>query len=165
LLLAFKEEAMSTMENYWLTISALNNRMWAQAKPLEKQLRDLDAEYQRAIRRPITDVVSRGVAALLVPQMNATAAKLNVVYDDWQRTLSLITPPPPTIDPNAFPPPPSPGKLSARIPWPQDIPLEVRRQLSRIIDQGGIPLSKRVAVTLAKAPYGGGGVVVEFAKW
>ena len=38
-------------------------------------------------------------------------------------------------------------------------------QLSRIIDQGGIPLSKRVAVTLAKAPYGGGGVVVEFAKW
>jgi hypothetical protein len=156
---------MSTLENYWLTISALNNRMWAQAKPLEKQLRDLDTEYQAAMQRPITDVISRGVAALLVPQMDATAAKLNAVYDDWQRTLSLITPPPPTIDPNAFPPPPSPGKLSARIPWPQDIPLEVRRQLSRIIDQGGIPLSKRVAVTVAKAPYGGGGVVVEFAKW
>jgi hypothetical protein len=156
---------MSTLENYLLTIGALNNRMWAQAKPLEKQLRDLDTEYQGASRRPITDVVSRGAVAILVSRINATAGKLNAVYDDWQRTLSLITPPPPTIDPNAFPPPRAPGKLSARIPWPQDIPLEVRRQLGRVIDQGGIPLSKRVAVTLARAPYGGGGVVVEFAKW
>jgi len=156
---------MSTTENYLLTIAALHTRMWAQAKPLEKQLRDLDTEYQAASRRPITDVVSRGAAAILLAQMNATAGKLNAVYDDWQRTLSLITPPPPTIDPNAFPPPRSPGKLSARIPWPQDIPLEVRRQLGRVIDQGGIPVSKRVAVTLARAPYGGTGVVVEFAKW
>jgi hypothetical protein len=156
---------MSTTENYLLTIAALHTRMWAQAKPLEKQLRDLDTEYQGASRRPITDVVSRGAAAILLAQMNITAGKLNAVYDDWQRNLSLITLPPPTIDPNAFPPPRTPGKLSARIPWPQDIPLEVRRQLSRVIDQGGIPLSKRVAVTLARAPYGGGGVVVEFAKW
>jgi hypothetical protein len=156
---------MSTFENYLLTISTMNNRMWAQAKPLEKQLRDLDTEYQAASRRPITDVVSRGAAAMLLSRINATAGKLNAVYDDWQRNLSLITPPPPTIDPKAFPPPRSPGKLSAKIPWPNDIPLEVRRQLGRIIDQGGIPLSKRVAVTVAKAPYGGGGVVVEFAKW
>ena len=156
---------MSTLENYLLTISTMNNRMWAQAKPLEKQLRDLDTEYQAASRRPITDAVSRGAAAMLLSRINATAGKLNAVYDDWQRNLSLITPPPPTIDPKAFPPPRSPGKLSAKIPWPNDIPLEVRRQLGRIIDQGGIPLSKRVAVTVAKAPYGGGGVVVEFAKW
>jgi hypothetical protein len=156
---------MSTLENYLLTISTMNNRMWAQAKPLEKQLRDLDTEYQAASRRPITDVVSRGAAAMLLSRINATAGKLNAVYDDWQRNLSLITPPPPTIDPKAFPPPRSPGKLSAKIPWPNDVPLEVRRQLGRIIDQGGIPLSKRVAVTVAKAPYGGGGVVVEFAKW
>ena len=156
---------MSTLENYLQTISTMNNRMWAQAKPLEKQLRDLDTEYQAASRRPITDVVSRGAAAMLLSRINATAGKLNAVYDDWQRNLSLITPPPPTIDPKAFPPQRSPGKLSAKIPWPNDVPLEVRRQLGRIIDQGGIPLSKRVAVTVAKAPYGGGGVVVEFAKW
>lgn len=156
---------MSTFENYLLTISTMNNRMWAQAKPLEKQLRDLDTEYQAASRRPITDVVSRGAAAMLLSRINATAGKLNAVYDEWQRNLSLITPPPPTIDPKAFPPPRSPGKLSAKIPWPNDIPLEVRRQLGRIIDQGGIPLSRRVAVTVAKAPYGGGGVVIEFAKW
>lgn len=156
---------MSTPENYLLAIGALNDRMWAQAKPLEKQLRDLDTEYQGASRRPIADVASRGVAALLLSRINATADKLNAVYDDWQRNLSLITPPPPTLDPNAFPPPRSPGKLSAKIPWPQGVPPEVRRRLGRIIDQGGIPLSKRVAVTLAKAPYGGGGVVVEFAKW
>jgi len=156
---------MSTIENYFSAIQALNDRMWAQAKPLEKQLRDLDTEYQAAIRLPVTDVVSRGAAALLLPRINATAAKLNAVYDDWQRNLSLITPPPPTINPNAFPPPKSPGKLSDKIPWPKDVPLEVRRQLSRVIDQGGIPLSKRVAVTVAKAPYGGGGVVIEFAKW
>jgi hypothetical protein len=156
---------MSTLENYLQTISTMNNRMWAQAKPLEKQLRDLDIEYQAASRRPITDVVSRGAAAMLLSRINATAGKLNAVYDDWQRNLSLITPPPPTIDPKAFPPPRSPGKLSAKIPWPNDVPLEVRRQLGRVIDQGGIPLSKRVAVTVAKAPYGGGGVVVEFAKW
>ncbi|MEZ5580699.1 MAG: hypothetical protein R3F36_12445 [Candidatus Competibacteraceae bacterium] len=139
--------------------------MWAQVKPLEKQLRDLDTEYQAAIRRPITDVVSRGAAALLLTRINATVAKINAAYDDWQRTLSLITPPPPTINPNTFPPPRSPGKLSDKIPWPKDVPLEVRRQLGRVIDQGGIPLSKRVAVTVAKAPYGGGGVVIEFAKW
>ncbi|MFO1419931.1 MAG: hypothetical protein U1F59_03065 [Candidatus Competibacteraceae bacterium] len=156
---------MSTIENYFSAIRALNDRMWAQAKPLEKQLRDLDTEYQAAIRRPVTDVVSRGAAALLLPRITATAAKLNAVYDDWQRNLSLITPPPPTINPNAFPPPKSPGKLSDKIPWPKDVPLEVRRQLGRVIDQGGIPLSKRVSVTVAKAPYGGGGVVVEFAKW
>jgi hypothetical protein len=156
---------MSTIENYFLAISALNNRMWAQAKPLEKQLRDLDTEYQAAIRRPVTDVVSRGAAALLVSRINTTVGKLNAVYDDWQRNLSLITPPPPTIDPKAFPPPKSPGKLSDKIPWPKDVPLEVRRQLGRVIDQGGIPLSKRVSITAAKAPYGGGGVVVEFAKW
>ena len=157
---------MSTMENYWLTISALNTRMWAQAKPLEKQLRDLDTEYQAASRRPVTDVVSRGVATLLLARMNTTADKLNAVYDDWQRTLSLITPPPPTIDPNTFPPPRSPGKRSAKSPWPQDLPLESRRPRGRVIDQGGIPLSKRVAVTVAKTPYGGGGsVVVDFAKW
>ncbi len=156
---------MSTIENYLSTIRATNDRMWAQVKPLEKQLRDLDTEYQAAIRRPITDVVSRGAAALLLSRINATVAKINAVYDDWQRTLSLITPPPPTINPNTFPPPRSPGKLSDKIPWPQGIPLEVRRQLSRVIDQGGIPLSKRVAVTVAKAPYGGGGVVIEFAKW
>jgi hypothetical protein len=156
---------MSTLDNYLLTISTMNNRMWAQAKPLEKQLRDLDTEYQQASKRPITDVVSRGAAAMLLTRINATAGKLNAVYDDWQRNLSLITPPPPTIDPKAFPPPRSPGKLSAKIPWPNDVPLEVRRQLGRIIDQGGIPLSKRVAVTVAKAPYGGAGVVVEFAKW
>lgn len=156
---------MSTIENYLSTIRATNDRMWAQVKPLEKQLRDLDTEYQAAIRRPITDVVSRGAAALLLSRINATVAKINAVYDDWQRTLSLITPPPPTINPNTFPPPRSPGKLSDKIPWPKDVPLEVRRQLSRVIDQGGIPLSKRVAVTVAKAPYGGGGVVIEFAKW
>lgn len=156
---------MSTIENYLSTIRTTNDRMWAQVKPLEKQLRDLDTEYQAAIRRPITDVVSRGAAALLLSRINATVAKLNAAYDDWQRTLSLITPPPPTINPNTFPPPRSPGKLSDKIPWPKDVPLEVRRQLSRVIDQGGIPLSKRVAVTVAKAPYGGGGVVIEFAKW
>lgn len=156
---------MSTIENYLSTIRATNDRMWAQVKPLEKQLRDLDTEYQAAIRRPITDVVSRGAAALLLTRINATVDKINAVYDDWQRTLSLITPPPPTINPNTFPPPRSPGKLSDKIPWPKDVPLEVRRQLSRVIDQGGIPLSKRVAVTVAKAPYGGGGVVIEFAKW
>lgn len=156
---------MSTIENYLSTIRATNDRMWAQVKPLEKQLRDLDTEYQAAIRRPITDVVSRGAAALLLTRINTTVAKINAVYDDWQRTLSLITPPPPTINPNTFPPPRSPGKLSDKIPWPKDVPLEVRRQLSRVIDQGGIPLSKRVAVTVAKAPYGGGGVVIEFAKW
>ena len=156
---------MSTIENYLSTIRATNDRMWAQVKPLEKQLRDLDTEYQAAIRRPITDVVSRGAAALLLSRINATVAKINAAYDDWQRTLSLITPPPPTINPNTFPPPKSPGKLSDKIPWPKDVPLEVRRQLGRVIDQGGIPLSKRVAVTVAKAPYGGGGVVIEFAKW
>lgn len=156
---------MSTLQNYLLTIDAMNHRLWAQAKPLEKQLRDLDTEYQAARQRPITDGVSRGVAALLLPRINATAEKLNAVYDDWQRNLSLITPPPPTFDPNAFPPPRSPGKLSAKIPWPKDVPPEVRRQLGRVIDQGGIPLSKRVSVTVAKAPYGGGGVVVEFAQW
>lgn len=156
---------MSTIENYLSTIRATNDRMWTQVKPLEKQLRDLDTEYQAAIRRPITDVVSRGAAALLLTRINATVAKINTAYDDWQRTLSIITPPPPTINPNTFPPPRSPGKLSDKIPWPKDVPLEVRRQLSRVIDQGGIPLSKRVAVTVAKAPYGGGGVVIEFAKW
>ena len=156
---------MSTIQNYLSTIRATNDRMWAQVKPLEKQLRDLDTEYQAAIRRPITDVVSRGAAALLLSRINATVAKINAAYDDWQRTLSLITPPPPTINPNTFPPPRSPGKLSDKIPWPKDVPLEVRRQLGRVIDQGGIPLSKRVAVTVAKAPYGGGGVVIEFAKW
>lgn len=156
---------MSTIENYLSTIRATNDRMWAQVKPLEKQLRDLDTEYQAAIRRPITDVVSRGAAALLLSRINATVAKINAAYDDWQRTLSLITPPPPTINPNTFPPPRSPGKLSDKIPWPKDVPLEVRRQLGRVIDQGGIPLSKRVAVTVAKAPYGGGSVVIEFAKW
>ncbi|MDG4563115.1 MAG: hypothetical protein P9E88_17665 [Candidatus Competibacter sp.] len=156
---------MSTIENYLSTIRATNDRMWAQVKPLEKQLHDLNTEYQAAIRRPITDVVSRGAAALLLSRINATVAKINAAYDDWQRTLSLITPPPPTINPNTFPPPRSPGKLSDKIPWPKDVPLEVRRQLGRVIDQGGIPLSKRVAVTVAKAPYGGGGVVIEFAKW
>ena len=157
---------MSTLENYLLTVSTLNNRMWAQAKPLEKQLRDLDTAYQAASRRPVTDVIARGSTTLLLERMNTTASKLNAVYEDWQRTLSLMTPPPPTIDPNSFPPPRSPGKLSAKIPWPQDLPLEIRRQLGRVIDQGGVPLSKRVAVTVAKAPYGGGGsVVVEFAKW
>lgn len=156
---------MSTLENYLQTVGAMNERMWAQARPLEKQLRDLDAEYQAASRRPIADVVSRGAAAILLSRINATADKLNAVYDDWRRNLSLITRPPPTIDPNAFPPPRAPGKLSAKIPWPKDVPPEVRRQLGRVIDQGGIPLSKRVSVTVAKAPYGGGGVVVEFAKW
>ena len=118
---------MSTIENYLSTIRATNDRMWAQVKPLEKQLRDLDTEYQAAIRRPITDVVSRGAAALLLTRINATVAKINAAYDDWQRTLSLITPPPPTINPNTFPPPRSPGKLSDKIPWPKDVPLEVRR--------------------------------------
>jgi RNA polymerase sigma factor FliA len=51
---------MSTPENYLLTIGARNDRIRAQAKPLEKQLRDLDTEYQAASRRPITDVVSPG---------------------------------------------------------------------------------------------------------
>lgn len=76
------------------------------------------------------------------------------MYDDWQRNLSLMTLPPPTIDPNTFPPAQMPGKLSARIPWLRDISAEVKRQLGRIIDQGGIPISKRVAVTVARSPYG-----------
>ena len=110
-------------------------------------------------------MVSRGAVAILATRINATVDKLNAVYDNWQRNLSLMTPPPPTVNPNTFPPPKSPGKLSAKIPWPKDVPPEVRRYLGRVIDQGGIPLSKRVSVTVAKAPYGGGGVVVEFAKW
>jgi hypothetical protein len=48
----------------------------------------LDTEYQVASRRPISDVVSLGAAAVLLAQMNATAGKLNAVYDDWQRALS-----------------------------------------------------------------------------
>ena len=156
---------MSTIENYLLTVSALHTRMWAQAKPLEKRLRDLDTEYQAASRRPITDVVSRGAAAILLTQINATTGQLNAVYDDWQRTLSLMTPPPPTIDPNTFPPPRTrvncpPESRGRRTSQPRS-----NAQLGRIIDQGGIPVSKRVAVTVARAPYGGSGVVVEFAKW
>jgi hypothetical protein len=156
---------MSTLENYLQAVGAMNERMWAQAKPLEKQLRMLEAEYQAASRRPVTDVISRGAAAILATRINAAVDQLNAVYDSWWRSLSVMTPPPPTVDPNAFPPPKPPGNLSAKIPWPKDIPPEVRRYLGRIIDQGGIPLSKRVSVTVAKAPYGGGGVVVEFAKW
>jgi hypothetical protein len=157
---------MSTFENYLSSINALNNRMWAAAKPLEKELRSLETEYNAAVGRPITDVIARGAAAMLAGRINSTAAKLNNVYDEWQRNLSLITPPPPTEDPNAFPPPRSPGKPSSKIPWPKDVPLEVRRQLGRIIDQGGIPISKRVSISLASAPYGGGpGVVVKFTDW
>jgi len=157
---------MSTFENYLATINALNNRMWAMAKPLEKELRDLEAGYKAAINRPGTDVIARGASAVFVTRINETAAKLNNIYDEWQRNLSFITPPPPTVDPNTYPPPKSPGKASAKIPWPQDVPMEVRRQLGRIIDQGGFPLSKRVSVSVATAPYGGGpGVVIKFTDW
>ncbi len=156
---------MSTMENYVRSVSVLNDRMWAQARPLEKQLRDLQREYEGSAARPVTDVVARGASAILATRLQQSAAKLNQIYDDWQRNLSLFTPPPPTVDPKAFPPPPSPGKISAKIPWPKDLPPAVTRYLSRVVDQSGIPLSKRVAISLAKAPYGGGSVVVEFSKW
>ena len=156
---------MSTLASYYQAIETLNNRMWAQAKPLEQRLRDLEIEYRATADRPITDVISTGVASILLGEMNATSANLNGVYDDWQRNLSLITPPPPTDDPNAFPPKPSRGKPSAKIPWPKDVPMEVRRQLGRVIDQGGIPISKRVQIIPAKGPYGGGGVAIEFSKW
>lgn len=157
---------MSTVENYLRTVVLMNDRMWAMAKPLEKQLRDQQREYDATAKRPITDVVSRGAATMLSMRMQYTAQKLNQVYDNWQRNLTLFQPPPPTIDPNAFPPPPSPGKLSAKIPWPKDLPPDVKRYLSRLVDQKGIPLTKRVAISAAKAPFGGGGsIVVEFAKW
>jgi hypothetical protein len=157
---------MSTFENYLSTINALNNRMWASAKPLEKEIRSLETEYKAAINRPVTDVIARGASALLASRINLAAAKLNDVYDEWQRNLSLITPPPPTIDPNTFPAPKSPGKPSSKIPWPKEVPMEVRRQLGRIIDQGGIPISKRVSVSVAGAPYGGGpGIVIKFTDW
>ena len=157
---------MSTFENYLSTINALNNRMWAKAKPLEKELRSLETEYKAAISRPVTDAVARGASAMLLTRINGAAAKLNDLYEEWQRNLSLITPPPPTIDPNSYPPPKSPGKTSSKIPWPQDLPVEVRRYLGRIIDQGGVPVSKRVSVSVANAPYGGGpGVVIKFTDW
>lgn len=157
---------MSTMENYVRSISALNDRMWSQAKPLEKQLREMEREYQSSSARPVTDVMARGAVAILATRMQQTAANLNMLYDEWRRNITLFTPPPPTVDPKAFPPPPSPGKISAKIPWPKDMPPDVTRYLSRVVDQSGIPLSKRVAISLAKAPYGGGGsVVVEFSKW
>lgn len=107
---------MSTFENYLSTINALNNRMWAMAKPLEKELRSLETEYKAAISRPVTDVVARGASAMLGTRINGAAAKLNNVYDEWQRNLSFITPPPPTVDPNAYPPPKSPGKRRAKSP-------------------------------------------------
>ena len=157
---------MSTFENYLSTINALNNRMWAMAKPLEKELRSLETEYKAAISRPVIDVIARGVSLILLTEIDGAAAKLNNVYDEWQRNLSFITPPPPTVDPNTYPPPKSPGKASSKIPWPQDVPMEVRRQLGRIIDQGGIPVSKRVSVSVGNAPYGGGpGVVIKFTDW
>jgi hypothetical protein len=157
---------MSTFENYLSTINALNDRMWGMAKPLEKELRSLEAEYKVASNRPITDVIARGASAILLNRIQVAAAKLNKIYDEWQRNLSLITPPPPTEDPKAFPPPKTPGKASSKIPWPDGVPMDVRRQLGRVIDQGGVPVGKRVSVSVATAPYGGGpGVVVKFTDW
>jgi hypothetical protein len=150
------EVTMSTPENDLRVVGAMNERMWTQAEPLEKQLRKLEAEYQAARQRPITDVIARGAAALLETQINALVRKLNTVYEEWQRNLTLIAPPPSRN---------SASHWTSKIPWPKAVPPDVRKQLLRIIQQGGIPISRRVTVKPVRFPSGGQGIAVEFSKW
>ena len=65
----------------------------------------------------------------------------------------------------APPVPKSAGDWKRDIPWPKSTPPEVKRDVLRVIDQGGIPLGKRVAVKPGTFPYGGGGLVLEYGKW
>ena len=148
---------MSTPENYLRAVGAMNERMWTQAESLQKQLQKLESEYQAARQRPITDVIARGVAALLEAQINAVVRKLNTLYEEWQRNLTLIAPPPPSRNPAST--------WTSKIPWPKAVPPDVRNQLLRIIQQGGIPISRRVTVKPVRFPSGGQGIAVEFSKW
>ncbi|HOW75307.1 MAG TPA: hypothetical protein P5102_08020 [Candidatus Competibacteraceae bacterium] len=150
------EIIMSTPENYLRAVVAMNERMWPQAESLQKQLQKLESEYQAARQRPITDVIARGVAALLEAQINDVVRKLNTVYEEWQRNLTLIAPPP-SKNPAS--------NWTSKIPWPKAVPPDVRKQLLRIIQQGGIPISHRVTVKPVKFPSGGQGIAVEFSKW
>jgi hypothetical protein len=148
---------MSRPEEYLRLLGVVNDRMWAQIEPLEKQLRSLDAEYQAASRRPVVDVVSRGAAALLTPKIDTVAAKLNQLYDEWKMLIVNLGPAPPVAK--------SAGDWTNQIPWPKAVPPEVKRYVLRMIDQGGVPLSKRVTVKAGTFPYGGGGLVIEYGKW
>jgi hypothetical protein len=110
---------MSRPESLRADIKKLNDRMWAEAQPLEKQLRELEAEYQAARRRPVTDVVARGVAALLESRIRAATDQLNAVYDEWAKNLMYFAPPPSATA----------GDWTDQIVWPSSMAPELRTYL------------------------------------
>src|SRR4051812_14509730 len=102
---------MSTIEDYLRAVGAVNERMWAQAAPLEAQLPKLEAEYRLLRQRPVADVLARGSAAILEPQIQAAAKKLNKVYEEWRLAILLIGAPPA--------PAKSAVHWTSQIPWPK----------------------------------------------
>jgi len=151
---------MSRPEAILNDIQKLNTQYWSQIGPLERKLAELESAYQATQRQPApaADVIGRGLPMVYVSQLNDLAAKINALYAEWEQRLTYINPPAPSPKPS--------GSISSKIPWPSAVPQGVRKRLGRIIDQGGLPLSKRVQIVPAKAPYSGApGVAVEFAKW
>lgn len=156
---------MSRPEAILNDVKMLNNRFWEQIGPLENKLLELEKAYQASLRPAfsINDVLNRADPGFFfnrmkqVQEMNDLAAKINALYLEWERNLTFIKLPPAAAGPS--------GSLASKIPWPSSVPMSVRKRLGRIIEQGGIPISKRVQIIPSRAPYGGQGVAVEFAKW
>ena len=152
---------MSRPEAILNDIRTLNDHYWAKIGPLERKLLEVEdafkAASEAAPRGSPVDVIGRGLPAAFLAQLHDLAAKINALYAEWERRLTFINPPKPGPKPSA--------DFASKIPWPGAVPPGVRKRLTRVIEQGGIPLSKRVQIIPARGPFGGTGVAVEFAKW
>ena len=161
-------------------IQKLNERYWGQIAPLERKLAEVEASYQAARRQAGAGGTLGKIREDFVPQivklaqgkpigpvkdpaqyereMRDLAERINALYAEWEQRLRYINPPAPG--------PKKSGSFASRIPWPSGVPEWFRRGATRVLEQGGVPLSKRVQIVPSRGPYGGGnGVAVEFAKW
>lgn len=161
-------------------IQKLNEKYWGQIAPLERKLAEVEASYQAARRlagargpldkirddfvpeiiklaqgRPIGPVKD---PAAYEREMQDLAGRINALYAEWEQLLKYFKPPAPG--------PQKSGSFASKIPWPNGVPQWFRQGVTRILEQGGVPLSKRVQIIPSRGPYGGSnGVAVEFAKW
>lgn len=141
---------------FYKDVEKLTERYWPRIVDLEKKLAEAEKAYQDAARRPPSGSGSNGrsSAPSYYKEMAGLSDTINNLYTEWQRNLTYIKPPDCGTKKS--------GSIASKIPWPSQVPMGVRRQLTRVIEQGGIPISKRVQIVPTN---GGKGVALEFSKW
>jgi hypothetical protein len=136
---------MNKFDDYLKTMARLNDHWSAEAKPLEKQLRELEKQYKDAAARASVDAKAAASLTSLEARINEVTKKLNDVYYQWSTNARMIAPPPESEMPKDW---------TEKIPFPDWVPAGLRKWIVQSIKQKGLAITKKITIKKGPGKYG-----------